>query len=99
MTKNYRSSDFLGRGKNGEFFIFLRDISEEKDIRKQTDALQLFMHDIKADNKMFGTKVNVSAGRAIFTKDGGCGEEIVSAARDALAVPKGDGRNSIVFYK
>ncbi|SFC09341.1 GGDEF domain-containing protein [Butyrivibrio sp. YAB3001] len=99
LTKNYRSSDFLGRGKNGEFFIFLRDISEEKDIRKQTDALQLFMHDIKADNKMFGTKVNVSAGRAIFTKDGGCGEEIVSAARDALAVSKGDGRNSIVFYK
>ncbi|WP_029231257.1 GGDEF domain-containing protein [Butyrivibrio sp. VCB2006] len=97
LQQTYRLSDILGRTEAGEFLIFLKGVAEEKDIRKQTDELQLFLYDLKSELHEQGKDVSIAAGRAIYPKDGASSEEILSAARGALEKSKAEGRGSISF--
>ncbi len=97
LKNTYRITDILGRGDDGAFLIFLKGFEGEKDIRKQTDELQLFLYDLKSGLLEDGQNVNISAGRAIYPKNGGNVEELLSAVRGALEKSKAEGRGSISF--
>lgn len=99
LPNNFRISDVIGRGEDGIFLIFLKDIIEAKDIRKQTDELQLFLYDFKTDLGSDDIKVRISAGRAIYPKDGSDAAQILSAARVAMEESSNDGKGSISFYE
>ena len=99
LKNTYRLTDILGRGDDGAFLIFLKGFDGEKDIRKQTDELQLFLYDLKSALIEDEKDVNISAGRAIYPKNGGNVEELLSAVRGALEQSKAEGRGSISFCK
>ena len=99
LPGNFRVSDIIGRGEDGIFIIFLKDITEPKDIRKQTDELQLFLYDFKTDLSSDDIKIRISAGRAIYPKDGSDAAQILSAARTAMEKSSNDGKGSISFYE
>lgn len=95
IPNKHRATDILGRGDDNSFFIFLKDIIEAKDIRKQMDELQLFLYDFKTDMMNNDKKVKISAGRAIYPKDGNTAEELLKSARGALKKSPEDGNGSI----
>ena len=97
LKNTYRITDILGRGDDGAFLIFLKGFEGEKDMRKQTDELQLFLYDLKSGLLENGKDVNIAAGRAIYPKNGGTADELLSSVRGALEQSKAEGRGSISF--
>lgn len=96
LSAKYRVTDYVARGKNGEFLVFLRYLSDDKNIRKQTDELQLFIHDARIDSISENRKINISAGRALFPADGKTSDEILASVRKYMELSKGEGKSSII---
>lgn len=99
LKQTYRITDILGRGEDGEFLVFLKGFDGEKDIRKQTDEMQMFLYDLKSELIDNNKKVKISAGRAIYPQNGGNADELLANVRGALEKSKADGRGSISFYE
>lgn len=97
LKRTYRITDILGRGEEGEFLVFLKGFEGEKDIRKQTDELQMFLYDLKSGLIDKGKKVKIAAGRAIYPQNGGNADELLAKVREALEKSKVDGKGSISF--
>ena len=97
LKQTYRITDILGRGEDGEFLVFLKGFDGEKDIRKQTDEMQMFLYDLKSELIDNNKKVKISAGRAIYPQNGGNADELLTNVRGALEKSKADGRGSISF--
>ena len=75
--------------------VFLKDIYDQKDIRKQTDEMQLFLHDtrfIDADKE-----ITVNAGAAIYPDNGRNVPDVVIAAKKALGRSKVVGKGVLSF--
>ncbi|MCR5669596.1 MAG: diguanylate cyclase [Butyrivibrio sp.] len=94
LRASFRASDIVGRTGEDSMIVFMKDIAEEKDIRKQTDEFQLFLHDFKESSSESG--LVASAGIAIFPNSGKTSGELYAAAYEALERSKanGDGRLS-----
>lgn len=99
LTEIFRASDMVGRLSDDEYMVFLKDIAEDKDVRKQVDELQMFLYDIKNDEAEKGISLKPYVGAAIFPKDGGNSEQLVTCAEKALDEAKLEGRGRILFYK
>jgi GGDEF domain-containing protein len=97
LKRTYRITDILGRGEEGEFLVFLKGFEGEKDIRKQTDELQMFLYDLKSGLIDKGKKAKIAASRAIYPQNGGNAEELLVKVREALEKSKIDGRGNISF--
>ena len=97
LSKRYRSSDIIGRISDAEFVIFMKDISDPKDIRKQVDELHMFLYDLKTDETRDEKIVNPLAGGAMYPNDGTDAEKLLHAARIALEKSKHDGHRLISF--
>lgn len=99
VPQNYRHTDVLGRREEGEFLLFLKNIAEVKDIRKQTDELQMLLYDFKTELNEEDVKVKISVGRAIYPKDGSDAEQILDAAMKALEESRDETRENSSFQK
>ncbi len=95
LKDSFRHSDIIGRVENDEFVVFMKDISDEKDIRKQTDEFQVFLYDIKNVGSKKG--VSASAGAAIYPRDGRNAIEIVAAATENMKKSQQDGGGRLYF--
>ena len=98
LSQNYRASDIIGRMSDSEFVIFMKDISETKDIRKQVDELQLFLYDIRTDVFRDEEGINAIAGGVLYPDKGDNAEELLGAAREAMEKSKKEGNGRISFY-
>ena len=85
LPQKYRLTDVIGRGEDNTIIIFLKDIIEAKDIRKQTDELQMLLYDFKTEHNNEETKMVISVGRSIYPKDGEIAEELLELARGAIS--------------
>ncbi len=99
LAQRYRFTDVIGKLSDGEYVIFMKDVDQEKDIRKQVDELQIFLYDIKNDVAHGERPLNVSAGGSLFPKDGSNADELLSAARAAMEKGRADGSGRISFYR
>ena len=91
----FRSTDIVARFADDKFLVFLKDVYDQKDVRKQTDEMQLFLHDsrfIDADKE-----VTVNAGAAIYPDSGRTVPDTVISAERALERSKGAGRGMLSF--
>ncbi len=99
LMQNYRISDVVGRLSDDEYIIFLKDIAQDKDIRKQVDELQVFLFDMKTDMAKGNKKLNVCVGGAVFPRDGKSAEQLMACANEAMESARLEGRGRISFYK
>ena len=95
LEMGFRATDILGRISDREFLVFLKDIHEEKDVRKQTDHMQMFLHDVKV---MDGHReLSANAGAALFPDSGKDAHDIIMAAENALIRSRKDGTGRLSF--
>ena len=94
LTGGFRSTDIIARTGDNEFMVFLRNLGEDKDVRRQTDHMQMFLHDSRMMDE--GTEVCVNAGAAICRGSGTAASELMAQAREALerSMEEGPGRLS-----
>ena len=91
----FRSTDIVARFEDDKFMVFLKDIHDQKDVRKQTDEMQLFLHDtrfIDADKE-----ITVNAGAAMYPDNGRNIIDVVTAAERALKRSKVVGKGILSF--
>ncbi|RKM58732.1 diguanylate cyclase [Butyrivibrio sp. CB08] len=95
LEMNFRATDILGRISDTEFMVFLKDIHEDKDVRKQTDHMQMFLHDVRVtDGEM---EISANAGAALYPDNGKGAHDIIAAAQNALANSRKDGDGRLSF--
>lgn len=99
LAHRYRFTDIVGKISDGEYVIFVKDVEQEKDIRKQADDLQIFLYDIKNDVAPGGKPLNASAGGALYPRDGSNADELLSAARAAMEKARIEGSGRVSFYR
>lgn len=91
----FRSTDIVARFSDDRFIVFLKDVFDQKDVRKQSDEMQLFLHDtrfVDADKE-----VTVNAGGAIYPDSGKNITETIASAEEALERSKQAGRGLLLF--
>ena len=91
----FRASDIVSRYDDDKFMVFLKDIYDQKDIRKQTDEMQLFLHDSRFFDE--DKEVTPNAGAAIYPDNGRNVPDILAAAEKALERSKTIGRGILSF--
>ena len=91
----FRASDIVSRYDDDKFMIFLKDIYDQKDIRKQSDEMQLFLHDTRFFDE--DKEVTVNAGAAIYPDNGRNVPDVLAAAEKALERSKSIGRGMLSF--
>lgn len=97
IKAEFRASDIIGRTGGDEFTIFLRQVKEEEELKRQAERiLQCF------NNLSVGEYVkyspNASIGAAVFPNDAADFETLYKAADAALYVAKRRGKNQLAFY-
>ncbi|MBO6240095.1 MAG: diguanylate cyclase [Butyrivibrio sp.] len=97
LLEKYRTSDAIGR-VDDEFVIFLKDIVEPKDVRKQIDELILLIHDFKNMKEVDGTGLFLSVGAAVAPKDGNNYAKLFASSRSALREREKHESGVVAFY-
>lgn len=95
LEVGFRATDILGRLSDNEFLVFLKGIHEEKDVRKQTDHMQMFLHDVKVTDGE--RELSANAGAALYPDAGKNAAEILNAAENALIRSRKDGIGMLSF--
>ena len=91
----FRVTDIVARYADDRFLVFLKDIYEQKDVRKQTDEMQLFLHDSRFfDNDK---EITVNAGAALYPDNGRNVPDMVVSAEMALERSKAIGKGILSF--
>ena len=91
------TTDFVGRIGANEFVVFMRDISEVKDIEKKIKDIQNIISDTYIGE---GTrhKCTVSIGASLFPRDGSSYSELFEKAEKALDLARSKGPNHYDIY-
>ena len=95
LENKFRATDIVARIADDRFLVFLKDVLEQKDIRKQADEMQLFLHDTTfydADKE-----VAANAGAAVYPDNGRNITETIVSAERALERAKAEGKGKLSF--
>lgn len=95
LMGSFRASDILARVDDDRFLVFMKGINDEKNIRKQTDEMQMFLHDIDIHDA--AANVMAYAGAALYPKNGRNVTELINAAESAYERSKGVGAGRLSF--
>ena len=95
LLGSFRATDIIGYLGGSDYAVFLKGIKQDKDIRKQTDELQMFLHDIQDAGE--GYEVYGNAGIALYPEKGLTTEELTNAAKDALLRASHLGKSKLSF--
>ncbi len=97
LEKRFRATDIVGRLEYDQFVVFLKDVHEDKDVRKQRDEMQMFLYDLKgADTE---GEFTANAGGALFPDCAKTAQELIDAGRAALEKSKELGKGMLFFAK
>lgn len=93
----FRASDIVGRIGGDEFIVFMKDVSETRDIINKAEEL------VKAFERSFlgkgqNYKISLSVGIARFPQDGMDYMQVFRNADIALYSAKGKGKNCYILY-
>ncbi len=94
LSKNFRATDILARIGDDRYLVFLKGVHEDKDVRKQTDEMQMFLHDLRVDTSEIGY---AHAGAALFPENGKDVKELMESCEEALERSKEVGRGKLSF--
>lgn len=94
LRNRFRASDIVGRIGADTFLVFMKDVAEEKDIRKQTDEFQMLIYDIKTNS---GGNISANAGVAVYPDSADNAGDLLSAVRLALDKAKKEAGSRLSF--
>lgn len=94
----FRATDIVGRVGGDEFMVFLKDISNDRDILKEAEKVETFFKGFQA-GEYVKYKATASIGVAIFPQEGEDFESLYKAADQGLYKAKKRGKNQLAFYK
>lgn len=93
----FRASDIVGRIGGDEFIVFMKDISETRDIMNKAEEL-VKTFERSFVGKGYNYKISLSVGIARFPKDGTEYMQLFRNADIALYSAKGKGKNRYALY-
>lgn len=96
FSMEFRVTDIVGRVGDDEYFVFLKDIREEKDVRKQIDEMHLLLHDIREEKSTDGEMLVAYAGYARFPGNGNSAKELIEYSEKMMEKAREEG-NYIYF--
>ncbi len=97
IKTEFRASDIIGRTGGDEFTIFLKNVREEEEIKKQVERILRFFSNLQV-GEYVKYSPNASIGAAVFPRDAADFEGLYKAADSALYVAKKRGKNQLAFY-
>lgn len=97
IKTEFRASDIIGRTGGDEFTIFLKNVKEEEELKKQVERILRFFSNLQV-GEYVKYSPNASIGAAVFPRDAGDFENLYKAADAALYVAKKRGKNQLAFY-
>ena len=97
LEKRFRATDIVGRLEYDQFVVFLKDVHEDKDVRKQRDEMQMFLYDLKGVDAE--GEFTANAGGALFPDCAKTAQELIDACRKALEKSKELGKGMLFFAK
>ena len=95
LRSQFRASDIIARAGEDSLIIFMKDVAEDKDIRKQTDEFQLFLYDFKEDASHAGLVAN--AGVAVYPDNADNSGDLLARANEALERSEANGAGRLSF--
>ena len=98
IKTEFRASDIIGRTGGDEFTIFLKNVKEEEELKKQVERILRFFSNLQV-GEYVKYSPNASIGAAVFPRDAGDFESLYKAADAALYVAKKRGKNQLAFYR
>ncbi len=99
ISDKFRATDIVGYLEKDKYIIFVKNISEEKHIRKQIDDMLMFMYDFKNHSAVEDdNSTSISIGGAIYPKNGVTYEELYSSAEAALQKSLKRGKGLMSMY-
>lgn len=95
LKNAFRDSDIVGRIGGDEFFIFLRNVTEMKQIEKKATDILCIVSDVA--KKYLQVKLSGSVGISLYPRNGETLEKLYSEADKALYKAKHSGKNQYIF--
>ncbi len=95
LSSNFRASDILARVGDDSYMVFLRNVRSDKDVRKQTDEMQMFLHDVEHNDDEGA--INAHAGAALCPDNGRTVGELIDSAKAAYERSKEAGAGRLSF--
>ena len=81
LLANFRASDIVARIDKDKYLVFLKGVHDDKEVRKQMDEMQMFLHDLLVDTS---EEAFAHAGAALCPENGRSVTELISSAEQAL---------------
>ena len=94
LLSNFRASDILARVGKDKYLVFLKGVHDDKDVRKQMDEMQMFLHDMLVDTS---DNAFAHAGAALCPENGRNVTELMDAAEKALERSMESGTGKLSF--
>ena len=95
LCANFRASDILARVGDDRYVVFLKGVHADKDVRKQTDEMQMFLHDMEINDEE--SRISAHAGAALYPENGKTAKELMDSAMAAYERSKEDGMGRLSF--
>jgi len=96
IRENFRESDIICRYGGDEFLITMSDI-EPSEAGKKIERLQELIGNVKPEEFCNADKkITISAGIAVYPRNGETVQDLIKAADEALYLAKNQGKNCII---
>ncbi len=92
-----RAGDIIGRIGGDEFILFFNDVHDMENIKSVLDRIQKNINNIKSSEDYF-VETSISAGVAIYPRDGDTYQTLNHKADNALYLAKRTGKNIYKIY-
>ena len=95
LKKNFRESDILGRIGGDEFFVLMRNVTEQKRVRQKADEILGIIQNVAS--KYLQVDLSGSVGISMYPKNGTTLDELYSKSDEALYEAKRTGKNKYII--
>lgn len=92
LRNNFRSTDLIGRISDDSFVVFMKDIEDEKEVRRETDQFQMAMYDLRVESNKGGKALNIYSGGAFYPGEGKNAGELLESAMRGVEVSRKTGK-------
>jgi GGDEF domain-containing protein len=98
LAGTFRATDIVARFSEERYVVFVKNLMEDREIRRKSDDIQLILHDTREQIKNEKAELLPFAGGAVYPKDGGTAKELLEKAVAAAEKAKDSGQSHVRFY-
>ena len=95
LKNNFRESDILGRIGGDEFFVLMRNVTEQERVKQKADEILGIIQNVAS--KYLQVDLSGSVGISMYPKNGTTLDELYSKSDEALYEAKRTGKNKYII--